>query len=560
MNSFRLERIPLPEFSTYLIYTALSLIGSALRLSYVVLQTGLRPNLSNETTVAFTATISSLCVEDTWFFWSCINFAYCLLICAGRELQHLFFGELRESENTNIRENFSNFIFYKVVFVYGILNVDALHELLLWAGWFSILGFLHLLTGLAKDRLEYIVQSSNHIVPPLRILCLLLCILVSGNLLTAISVAFGTRYSLNLMCFMLAEVFQLAVKALYVVVWYAIHLYSEAATAQRTSMVEFYHKSLSVYHANMLFSSVSDLGDVLHNVHLLCWNGIRVNMSAIIVGMHLQHLYHKLSKRFRHHKHYQKLIHMLDSRSIRASKPDQDCVVCWEKLTCSRQLPCGHIFHLACLHIWIERSADCPICRTPLDVSGWVLPSNSKLGSLTSNPRPSNLSDAVHLPSTLGGTCSPIDANSEDMYLTENAVVSSSRDLTEHACGASEECFGQNSFGVGFENSFFRPDKDLGSNPHSLSALVSINSFLNLCNEPLRSPGSKSQLLSSPRSSLSIGFGTTPKMKLGSSGAADFHVFHPSPERRKQSLEQRKQNLLQRARLKFSSWEQPIDF
>lgn len=28
-----------------------------------------------------------------------------------------------------------------------------------------------------------------------------------------------------------------------------------------------------------------------------------------------------------------------------------------------RQLPCGHVFHVSCLYLWVEQNTTCPICR-----------------------------------------------------------------------------------------------------------------------------------------------------------------------------------------------------
>lgn len=55
-----------------------------------------------------------------------------------------------------MKDKFWNFIFYKFIFVFGIVNVQYLHEILLWVSWFSALGFLHLMSQLCKDRFEYV--------------------------------------------------------------------------------------------------------------------------------------------------------------------------------------------------------------------------------------------------------------------------------------------------------------------------------------------------------------------------------------------------------------------
>lgn len=85
--------------------------------------------------------------------------AYCFLILLGITIQRLVFGELRVSEQQHIKDKFWNFVFYKFVFVFGVMNVQAMGEGILWCSWFSILGFLHLLAQLCKDRFEYVSKA-----------------------------------------------------------------------------------------------------------------------------------------------------------------------------------------------------------------------------------------------------------------------------------------------------------------------------------------------------------------------------------------------------------------
>lgn len=55
-----------------------------------------------------------------------------------------------------MKDKFWNFVFYKFIFVFGVVNVQYLNEVILWVSWFSVLGFLHLLSQLSKDRFEYV--------------------------------------------------------------------------------------------------------------------------------------------------------------------------------------------------------------------------------------------------------------------------------------------------------------------------------------------------------------------------------------------------------------------
>jgi len=56
----------------------------------------------------------------------------------------------------HVKDRFWNFLFYKFIFVFGVMNVQTMEEVVWWVGWFTVLGFFQLLTQLSKDRFEYV--------------------------------------------------------------------------------------------------------------------------------------------------------------------------------------------------------------------------------------------------------------------------------------------------------------------------------------------------------------------------------------------------------------------
>ncbi len=55
------------------------------------------------------------------------------------------------------------YVVFKIVFVGSILEISNLKELLIWMGWFSVLGFLKMFLILARERFEYVRKCSLHI-------------------------------------------------------------------------------------------------------------------------------------------------------------------------------------------------------------------------------------------------------------------------------------------------------------------------------------------------------------------------------------------------------------
>uniref|UniRef100_A0A8D8IQ49 E3 ubiquitin-protein ligase AMFR n=1 Tax=Culex pipiens TaxID=7175 RepID=A0A8D8IQ49_CULPI len=152
--------------------------------------------------------IASFMGSEPVCIWTLINMAYCCLILLGKSIQKVVFGELRISEQQHMKDKFWNFIFYKFIFVFGVVNVQYLHEVILWVSWFSVLGFLHLLSQLSKDRFEYLSFSPttpgwSHF----RLIALLSAILTLSGFMLIVSIGVGVFVSgVNTFAFMAAEV------------------------------------------------------------------------------------------------------------------------------------------------------------------------------------------------------------------------------------------------------------------------------------------------------------------------------------------------------------------
>ena len=42
---------------------------------------------------------------------------------------------------------------------------------------------------------------------------------------------------------------------------------------------------------------------------------------------------------------------------------EDECAICRDPMESARILPCGHLYHSACLRSWLERDFSCPSCR-----------------------------------------------------------------------------------------------------------------------------------------------------------------------------------------------------
>ena len=45
---------------------------------------------------------------------------------------------------------------------------------------------------------------------------------------------------------------------------------------------------------------------------------------------------------------------------------EHTCIICRDAMDVGKKLPCGHIFHLDCLRLWLQQQQSCPTCRADI--------------------------------------------------------------------------------------------------------------------------------------------------------------------------------------------------
>ena len=56
---------------------------------------------------------------------------------------------------------FWNYVFYKVIFVFGVVNAQTLSEVMCWLAWFSMVGFWKIFGQLCGDRFEFVSSQKS---------------------------------------------------------------------------------------------------------------------------------------------------------------------------------------------------------------------------------------------------------------------------------------------------------------------------------------------------------------------------------------------------------------
>ncbi|XP_067927923.1 E3 ubiquitin-protein ligase AMFR-like isoform X2 [Watersipora subatra] len=301
-----------------------------------------------------------------WTICTMINTCYCALVLLGKVIQVAVFGDLRVSEIQQLKEKFWNFVFYKFIFVFGVLNVHYMHETCLWTAWYSLLCFFQLLAQLCRFRFEYLSCSpatpkSQHV----KLVFLLTLIFLASICLAAGAIVVGLYTNWNVSGFLAAECLLLIIKTVYVIIKYIIYL------------VDLNHEGLwetrgvITYYTELICEIAALAIELLHYLHMVIWSNIFLSMASIVIWMQVRHLFNEIRKRITRHRSYLSIVKSMEERFTVATEDeikqyDDNCAICWDKMSKARKLPCGHMFHNPCLRSWLAQDISCPTCRIGL--------------------------------------------------------------------------------------------------------------------------------------------------------------------------------------------------
>ncbi|XP_021175236.2 E3 ubiquitin-protein ligase AMFR isoform X1 [Fundulus heteroclitus] len=389
-----LERFPWPSLQTYTALSVALLAGSIFSAYTTVTDPGFGALETDDTphpsevdlehlssavgNTELARTVLWYLITDTLFVWVLVNTFCCSLMLIAKMIQYVVFGPLRVSEKQHLKDKFWNFIFYKFIFIFGVLNVQTVEEVVMWCLWFSALVFLHLMVQLCKDRFEYLSFSpSTPMNSHVRVLCLLVSLLLDCCGLAVVCGLLGASHGMHTLSFMAAECLLVTVRTGHVIMRYSIHLWDLNHPGTWES------KGTYVYYTDFIMELAMLFLDLMHHIHMLLFGNIWLSMASLVIFMQLRYLFHEVQRRIRRHKNYLRVINNMEARFAVATAEelaanDDDCAICWDAMLTARKLPCGHLFHNSCLRSWLEQDTSCPTCRTSLNINGDGVPGRTQ--------------------------------------------------------------------------------------------------------------------------------------------------------------------------------------
>ncbi|KAL1463271.1 hypothetical protein WDU94_015038 [Cyamophila willieti] len=325
-------------------------------------------------------------LEDSLCFWGFINGAYCFLVVLAKCIQLIFVGDLRSIEVQHLKDKFYTFVFYKFIFIFGIINVQFIDEVLFWLIWFSIIGFLQLVSQLCRDRFEYLSQSPVFLKWNHSYLIALLGIVssISCSLFVTCLGAGATSNGYSAFTFMIAECVLLILKLSHTIIRYCFYLYdtwtglatpSGAAGASGPSESLWKRRGPAAYYVEFGFDLAGLVIESVHYAHMLVWvwANMFLSVASFMICMQLKVLYQEIMLKLEKHKKYRRVLEFMEKNYPKATAQDlaensDKCPICWEVMESARKLPCSHLFHSVCLQSWLEQDTSCPTCRLSLNI------------------------------------------------------------------------------------------------------------------------------------------------------------------------------------------------
>ncbi|KAJ8654247.1 hypothetical protein O0I10_010069 [Lichtheimia ornata] len=293
-----------------------------------------------------------------------INMAVCCFVLLGKIVIKLFFRGLLPVESQHIYDRMLNFLLFKVIFVSAIMDPVWIHIVRL-SIWISVLGFLRIFSLLSRDRFDHLATMPYLPVAEYRKVTVLLCIILICNLgwFAASYVLFPTSIT-----FLTLEFLPVLLDTLQVMTKYFSQLLDQwREHGFESKRAVNYYIELST---DMLVMALT----LVQYLQILWSHGISFGLVDIVLFLNVRSVLKNLYRKGMVHRDRWRAMSYVRNRYVDATPTElmmrnDDCAICREKMKTAKKLACGHLFHVHCLHSWIQHHVSkptCPTCRRSL--------------------------------------------------------------------------------------------------------------------------------------------------------------------------------------------------
>ncbi|XP_024371352.1 E3 ubiquitin protein ligase RIN2 [Physcomitrium patens] len=374
------------------LYTALSLSGIAWKLNSALRST-FDKDLQGLDPIEADRTLQALLQSSVVVALLANLMVNCFLLIT-LSMKTIFFGQLSLVETQKVVERLINYVLFKGLFLTWVVRPEMM-QIAVWLAWFSVLGFLKMFLGLARDRLERLNASpSATVFSHLRIYAVLLFVLLFDLLWMHLCLLLFKDIGTSTFLLLLFEPLSIASDTLQAVIVHGMQLMD---TWQRQSLDVSAHdvnlqpsersaagaawewRGTVVRNCSFVMDIVSLLLALGHCVHIWWLRGLAFQVVDAILFLNLRALLSAISKRIKGFMRLRTAMTTLQGALPDATQEqllayEDDCAICKEPMARAKRLPCAHLFHLPCLRSWLDQGLaetySCPTCRRPLFMGG----------------------------------------------------------------------------------------------------------------------------------------------------------------------------------------------
>lgn len=270
----------------------------------------------------------------------------------------IFFGNLRTIEVETLAEK-AKYIFIETCLALTIFRQELTTPVVML---FGSLIFVKLLHKLSKSRQEYLEQIAEvSTLAKVRMTSLLTLLLIVDGLIVAYCVNNFLEKGRSVLILFGFEFGLLVNYTLNLLIKFILQLIDHSLPAGLPSR-GFYV---------MLVDLSCEVVKVVTYATFFClvfaYYGLPIHLIR-----DLWSAYHSFHRKLVGFVKYLHVTSNLESRFSDAT-PEEctaagNCLVCREEMTRGKKLPCGHIFHIDCIRLWLQHQQTCPLCRAEIPV------------------------------------------------------------------------------------------------------------------------------------------------------------------------------------------------
>ncbi|KAG2209443.1 hypothetical protein INT47_008286 [Mucor saturninus] len=296
-----------------------------------------------------------------------VNMTICGSLLIGRGIIKLVFGELWPMESQHMYDRMLNFLLFKVIFIGAVMDPVWRHILRL-SMWIGVLGFMRIFSLLSRDRLDNLTTVAFVSLQKYYKITVLLSTILFSNIIWYVGSLYFFPTSL---AFLTLEFLPVVFDTIQVLIKYSTHLMDlwRENGFESKRWINYYTE---------LSADVLILGCTLLQYLQLMWmHGISFGLVDIVLFLNVRSVLKNLhNKVIIYRERWIAMSYVrdryVDASAEELSRHNDDCAICRERMKTAKKLACGHLFHLHCLHSWIQHHVSrptCPTCRRYLSPS-----------------------------------------------------------------------------------------------------------------------------------------------------------------------------------------------